>query len=341
MRVVDIKLILTILLVSCFIPQIKFVTNKSIENDQVDILLIFDNPFGPEYFHSRKVLEDRFGWNVKTTSLFKTILPCDEESYPNITVDYTIDKVPILDTFDIISIMGGPNQENLMSSTAVLNLIRSAVQKGLIVSAWCRAVRVLAAADVIDGKHITGHSDYKGEYEAAGAIYHDYVPPIVDGNIVTCVMSTQYRLEMCIALAKAVGDYEGVLPVINDVEIRENSDYNYTIEVEATDNSYVFSVYANFFTLSSSGIRISNEPFISLLLEQTVTVDIFSQCVNLSTKDYTIDIVVADKYDNTAILKDVSVLLLNTNVVNLSIQSIIFFTLMLFILITRFQKSKL
>ncbi|MGC9779465.1 MAG: DJ-1/PfpI family protein [Candidatus Heimdallarchaeota archaeon] len=197
MRIVSFKLILIIVLVSSLIPQSKFVTNKSIENDQVDILLIFDNPFGPEYFHSRKILEDRFGWNVKTTSFFKTILPCDEESYPNETVNYTIDKVPILETFDIISNMGGPNQDNLMSSTAVLNLVKSAVQKGLIVSAWCRAVRVLAVADVIDGIHVTGYWDFKAEYEAAGAIYHNYVPPIIDGNIVTCFEHTISHGNVC------------------------------------------------------------------------------------------------------------------------------------------------
>ncbi|MGC9779464.1 MAG: hypothetical protein HZR80_09505 [Candidatus Heimdallarchaeota archaeon] len=62
--------------------------------------------------------------------------------------------------------------------------------------------------------------------------------------------------------------------------------------------------------------------------------------MNLTTKDFAIDIEVADKYDNIAILRDATVLLLNTNVADIPIQSIIVSTLILFILITRFQKSK-
>jgi len=70
-------------------------------NSEINVLLIFDYPFGTEYFFTREVLEDRFSWKITTTSLFKTISPCSE-SYPSIEVDYTINELPSIDTFDII-----------------------------------------------------------------------------------------------------------------------------------------------------------------------------------------------------------------------------------------------
>jgi putative intracellular protease/amidase len=104
--------------------------------------------------------------------------------------------------------MPGNSHDNLRGSEAALDVVREAVDEGLVVSAWCRAVRVLATADVLDGVNITGSADYREEYEAAGAIFNEMAPPVIDGNIVTGVHSRYYRTEMCIATATALDVYE-------------------------------------------------------------------------------------------------------------------------------------
>ena len=71
--------------------------------------------------------------------------------------------------------------------------------------AWCRAVRVLARAGVLDGRRAVGHADYASEYEAAGATHlGDDHPPVIDANIVTSVRSRFYRSETCEAIGRAV-----------------------------------------------------------------------------------------------------------------------------------------
>ena len=96
--------------------------------------------------------------------------------------------------------------------------MKEANQEKIIIAAWCRAVRLLAAADIVEGKNIIGHFDYFDEYKAAGANYIEYSftwkdgkkifnnvsPPIQDGNIITTVRSLYYRNEMCELIKKTV-----------------------------------------------------------------------------------------------------------------------------------------
>ncbi len=100
--------------------------------------------------------------------------------------------------------MPGRSHTNILASQVTLDLIKSTVAEGLIVSAWCTAVRVLAKANVIDGKNVTGDADYRVEYENAGATFFESVPPITDGNIVTSVRSRFYRTEICESIAAAI-----------------------------------------------------------------------------------------------------------------------------------------
>ncbi len=71
--------------------------------------------------------------------------------------------------------------------------------------AFCGGVRVLAAADVIAGRLVTGHDLYVDEYEAAGATWvGDDVPPVVDGTIITTVRGQYHSVQICEVIAEVI-----------------------------------------------------------------------------------------------------------------------------------------
>ena len=266
------------------------------ETNEVRILLIMDNPFGPEYYFTREILEDRFGWIVDTFSLEKNIVSCDNWQ-TDLTVDYTLENLPSVSNYDIISVMPGPSHDNLIVNEAILNYIEAANDRNIIVSAWCRGVRVLAYTDVLEGRHITGHWDYQQEYSDAGAIFHIMADPIIDENIVTCATSSRWRWEMCIALAEAVGVYESTKPEISTIDII-NEGKNHTISVNATDASGVYSVIAEIYLLTD-GNRTSQIPDITTNLQRVNDTDIFCASVKIPKGIYSIDITAEDIYYNS------------------------------------------
>ena len=122
----------------------------------IDILLLMDHEYGSSCTH----IIERFiayGWSVTIASTNETLTPyyCG----PTITPDMLISEIDDVTEYDAISIMPGHGHEIMRTDETALTLIRDAVDAGLIVSAWCRAVRVLAAADVLDGKNITSLID--------------------------------------------------------------------------------------------------------------------------------------------------------------------------------------
>ena len=112
--------------------------------------------------------------------------------------DTLITDITDLSGFDCLAIMqskafDGTAFDDILASPAALALVRQAVQEGLLVVASCAGVRVLAAADVIAGRTVTGYAAYAQEYIDAGATYAgDAVPPILDGNILTSAHGRYY-----------------------------------------------------------------------------------------------------------------------------------------------------
>ncbi len=306
-RIIGIQLIfLFLVVVNCYAQRSILLDNNELKDNQVNILMIFDNPYGAEYNYTRKVLEDRFGWSVTTTALTETIGAC--QGLQPLVVDYTIDNLPSLSNYDIISIMPGKVHENLMASQEVLELVRDAKEEGLIVSAWCKGVRVLATADVINGTRITGQWEYKSEYLAAGAIYVEFSEPIIDGNIVTCQSSSQYRIEMCCALAEAVGVIEKDPPNIISPFVTQMNQNNYSVTANITDVTGVFSVQAKLYLLSPHGERASIYPAFTVALEETETMGVYSSIFEINDEQYSIDIEAEDIYYNLKTLTDLAVI---------------------------------
>jgi putative intracellular protease/amidase len=281
-------------------------TTDGLLTDDVKILFIMDHDYGANYHYIRPILE-QYGWNVTITGLFSTLEPCGYQSgTATLDVDILIQDISNITEYDAISIMPGNSHDNLRESQVALDLIREAVDEELVVSAWCRAVRVLAAADVLDGVNITGHADYREEYEVAGAIFNELVPPVIDGNIVTGVRSRFYRTEMCIAIATALGVYESDAPEVSETtvtpELAELND-TITITTHVTDASGILSVDARIFKIVDE--EKPSSPTRTLEMNNTDCGGIYTtvgEPFNLG--NYSVDIRVYDIFDNRIILDD-------------------------------------
>jgi putative intracellular protease/amidase len=168
-------------------------------------MMIGDRVGGYHYF-TRDVWE-QCGWDLTTAGLVPTLNPCPLGVPFN--VDTLIADVADLSGYDCLAIMqtaayDGSSHSDLLASPEALALVQQAVSESLLVVASCGGVRVLAAADVIDGLTVTGYAAYSQEYIDAGAIWAgDGVPPILDGNILTSAHGRYY----CRQIAETMRDY--------------------------------------------------------------------------------------------------------------------------------------
>ncbi len=201
----------------------------------VNILVILGDDIGSNYHFTRvetpPTIRDYFenwGWNLTHTAVTARVDSC--HSYgayfgcSSIEVDTLIWDIENISYYDIITVIPGSSHQGLIDSPEAMQLIRDAVDAGIVVSAWCRGVRTLAYADVIDGVDIVGHSDFEDEYIAAGANYlgHDH-PPVTDGSIVTGARSRYYRAEIAQAM------YDAVVASVEVEEYNAESPYEYKL----------------------------------------------------------------------------------------------------------------
>jgi putative intracellular protease/amidase len=285
------------------------VTTFAESEEPIEVLLVLDHDYGGNVPHIITIFE-RFEWSITTTGLNKTLTSCDYLGDAVFTVDLLMTEISDISQFDAISIMPGNSHELLRTNQTSLNLINSAVDQDLIVSAWCRGVRVLAAADVISGKNVTGSADFAAEYEAAGATFTSLVPPIIDGNIVTGVRSRFYRDEMCQAIATALGVYEPDAPVLVSSIITPHQGVlgsTVNLTAEFSDVTGVYNVNAKIFALNeTSGDRISVVYEQYFALNTTSTEGRFTGTIeDLDLGKYTVDLEALDLYLNEAVYSDV------------------------------------
>ncbi len=182
-------------------------------DEPVKGLVLLARNFGANSYIVRDKLEE-FGWELTLTGLTQTVEPCPSYAGPMgaqpLTVDVLVQDIQNVGDYDCLlivsaSVFAGNPFADILASQEALDLVRSAVQESLAVGAWCSGVRVLAAADVIDGKNVTGHPNFQTEYEAAGATYlGSGIPPVTDGTIVTCTRGQYYNIQNCDAVASVV-----------------------------------------------------------------------------------------------------------------------------------------
>ena len=113
-----------------------------------------------------------------------------------ITPNLTFTEVNV-SQYDVFYILGGLSLQNLLTDSrneTLLNLVRQANDKYLILSAICHGPWVLANASIVEGKNGTDHREVEQYWTAAGGIWT--YPKMVerDGNLLTA----RYEGHACI-----------------------------------------------------------------------------------------------------------------------------------------------
>ncbi len=86
--------------------------------------------------------------------------------------------------FDCIIIPGGNAPRRLRENKEVLELVRRAHRKGVIVAAICHGPQVLVSAGIVKGRKLTAYRAVKDEILQAGGDF-EYVEVRRDGNLIT------------------------------------------------------------------------------------------------------------------------------------------------------------
>jgi len=101
-----------------------------------------------------------------------------------IKFDRTADQIKVSD-YDAIFIPGGAwNPDNLRYDKDVIKFIQDFNKSGKLIAAICHAPVVLASADILKGRKLTGYWNIQIDLKNAGGIVSDQ-PVVVDSNIIT------------------------------------------------------------------------------------------------------------------------------------------------------------
>jgi len=101
-----------------------------------------------------------------------------------IKFDHTADQVKVSD-YDAVFIPGGAwNPDNLRYDKDVIKFIRDFNQSGKLIAAICHAPVVLASADILKGRKLTGYWNIQVDLKNAGGTVTDE-PVVTDGNLIT------------------------------------------------------------------------------------------------------------------------------------------------------------
>ncbi|WP_205409991.1 DJ-1/PfpI/YhbO family deglycase/protease [Flavihumibacter solisilvae] len=98
--------------------------------------------------------------------------------------DRTADQVKVSD-YDAVFIPGGAwNPDNLRHDKDVIKFIQEFNKSGKLIAAICHAPVVLASADILKGRNLTGFWNIQVDLKNAGGKVTDE-PVVVDGNLIT------------------------------------------------------------------------------------------------------------------------------------------------------------
>ena len=280
--------------------------STNIDTNDVTILVLLDFNFGANYLPIISQFEE-FGWAVTTAAPAATITGCEYNS-AEFQADYLFSEISDATTYDCINILPGSSHDNLMvNQDSILNKIKTASDAGVIISAWCRAVRVLAAADVINGQNVTGHSSYASEYIAAGGDFYSTVPPIISGNIVTCGSTQYYLREMYITMTQAIGCFENDAPVIGVVDVQSFANLSRLLTVNIVDESVLTEVKAILNLVSSGDDPPPPPSTITLtLLGPDIGNNYSVFFIETSQGVYSVDLEITDLFWNEYVFEDIT-----------------------------------
>lgn len=157
------------------------------------IYLIGDGFRPEEYFYSKEVVENA-SIEVETAGARKGTIPArDIPGQPKSTEsDLSFDEVNLNNYSAVVVPGGSPGWENLLKDDRVLQLIKDASNKGMLVASMCASPAVLAKAGVLEGKEATIYPGMADYLEKGGASpvntdesYEEKTVVVKDGNIIT------------------------------------------------------------------------------------------------------------------------------------------------------------
>lgn len=102
--------------------------------------------------------------------------------YP-LKADMTPDDIT-LDGVVAVVIPGGHAPDKMRTHPAMVDIVRRAMEKGIVIAAICHGPQMLIEADVLQGRKATCYKAVKTDLINAGARFED-APVVVDGNLVT------------------------------------------------------------------------------------------------------------------------------------------------------------
>ncbi|SFO69800.1 protease I [Chitinophaga sp. YR627] len=101
-----------------------------------------------------------------------------------IKFDRTADQIKVSD-YDAVFIPGGAwNPDNLRYDKDVIKFIQDFNQSGKLIAAICHAPVVLASADILKGRKLTGYWNIQVDLKNAGGTVLEQ-PVVTDGNLIT------------------------------------------------------------------------------------------------------------------------------------------------------------
>lgn len=100
-----------------------------------------------------------------------------------VEADLSFDQVNVDDYVGLV-IPGGWAPDKLRQDADVLQIVKDADRKGLMIASICHGGQVLVSADIVDGRKVTSYRAVKDDLEFAGANWVDEAV-VVDGNLVS------------------------------------------------------------------------------------------------------------------------------------------------------------
>ncbi|MFX0022452.1 MAG: DJ-1/PfpI family protein [Candidatus Hermodarchaeota archaeon] len=148
-------------------------------------MILSANGVGDTYFPAKKYFEF-WGWKVTTAGLTPSVTSCLNTNPRPVPVDIVISEVNnnTLSQYDCVFIPSGGHWSALLSDPTTLTLISDAYNMGLIISSLCIGIRVLAAADIVNGVRIAYDSNSATQVTIAGGITVE-ARVVTDQRIVT------------------------------------------------------------------------------------------------------------------------------------------------------------
>jgi putative intracellular protease/amidase len=148
-------------------------------------MILAANSVGDTYFPAKQQFQS-WGWTVTTAGLTPSVTSCLNTNPRPVPVDILISEVNnvILSQYECVFIPSGGHWSSLLNDPTTLNLISDAYNMGLIIASLCVGIRVLAAADIVDGVQIAYDVNSATQVFAAGGITVD-ARVVTDQGIVT------------------------------------------------------------------------------------------------------------------------------------------------------------